>query len=161
MLGFSSRERIPSSIACSSSVQESSEFSNWRRRSFSSAVSFGSSSTISSKLIPYSNPGWKRRLASSGHLFTAKRGVGTGILSFKSYGVTEQSFSLSSPSARYADVRLTDNLFLAGEAKRDASLTPLRERPKGVGHEWREDKDILGQVSRFPEVGEASSPYFS
>ena len=26
--------------------------------------------------------------------------------------------------------------------------------------EWREVKDILGEVSRFPEVGEASSPYF-
>src|ERR1700740_2179915 len=52
MLGPSARERIPSSMArSSSSVQESSESSCSRSLIFSSVVSFGNSSSISSKLI--------------------------------------------------------------------------------------------------------------
>src|SRR5271166_6563245 len=52
MLGPSSREPIPSSMACSSSsVHDSSESSSSRSCFFSSLVSFGSSSSILSKLI--------------------------------------------------------------------------------------------------------------
>jgi hypothetical protein len=54
MLGPSSREPIPSSMTCSSSfVHDSSESSSSRSCFFSSLVSFGSSSSILSKLIRF------------------------------------------------------------------------------------------------------------
>src|SRR6516225_140936 len=52
IVGSSLRDRRPSSIACSSSsVHDSSESKSSRSRFFSSVISFGSSSSISSKLI--------------------------------------------------------------------------------------------------------------